>query len=49
MFILHHNKQQEHPRGNIVEPQGFHQDDLNSLPYNGLKNPIIIAHVCDIF
>ena len=40
---------QEHPRGSIVEPQGLHQDGLNSLSYNGLKTPIIIAHVYDIF
>ena len=40
---------QEHPRGSIVEPPYLHQDDLNSLSYNGLKTPIIIAHVHDIF
>ena len=40
---------QEHPRGSIVEPQWLHQDGLNSLSYYGLKNPIIIAHVYDIF
>ena len=40
---------QEHPRGSIVEPQGLHQDGLNSLSYNGLKTTIIIAHVYDIF
>ena len=34
--------------GSIVEPQGLHQDYLNSLSYNGLKTPIIIAHVYDI-
>ena len=34
----------------MVEPQGLHQDGLNSLShYNGLKTPIIIAHVYDIF
>ena len=32
----------EHPRGSIVEPQ----DGFNSLSYNGLKTPIIIALVC---
>ena len=35
---------QEHPRGSIVEPQGICQDNFNSLSYNGLKTPIIIAH-----
>ena len=29
-------------------PRG-HEDGLNSLSYNGLKTPIIIAHVYDIF
>ena len=33
----------------IRELQGFHQDYLNYLSYNGLKTPIIIAHVYDIF
>ena len=31
----------------MVEPEGLHQDDLNYLPYNGLKTPIII--VCKAF
>ena len=38
---------QEHPRGNIVDPQGLQQDGLNSLSYDGLNTPIIIAHVYD--
>ena len=29
----------------VVDPQGLHQDGLNSLFYNGLKTPIIIAQV----
>ena len=34
----------------IVEPQALHQDGLNSLSYhNGLKTPIIIANVYNIF
>ena len=45
---------QEHLRGSIVEPHWpqdglLHQDGLNSLSYHGLKNPIIIVHVYDIF
>ena len=40
---------QVHPRGSIVDPQGLHQDGPNSLPYNGLKTPIIISYVYDIF
>ena len=40
---------QEHPREGIVELQVLHQDGINSLPYNGLKPSIIIAHVYDIF
>ena len=40
--------QEEHPRGSIVELLGLHQDDLNSLSYNGLDITIIIAHVYDI-
>ena len=40
---------QEHPRGSIVEPQGVHKYDLNSLSYNGLKTTIFIAHVYAIF
>ena len=31
----------DHSRGSIVEPQGLHQNGLNSLPYNGLKTTII--------
>ena len=44
-----HIYKQEHPRGSIVEPQCLHQDGLNYLSYHRLKNPIIIAHVYDIF
>ena len=44
-----YNHEQEHPRGNIVELQCIHQDGLNSLSYEGLKIPMIIAHVYDIF
>ena len=33
----------------MVEPQGLHQYSLNSLSHNGLKTPIIIAHVYAIF
>ena len=40
---------QEHPRGSIVEPLVLHQDVLNSLFYNGLKTPIIVAHVYESF
>ena len=40
---------QENPRGIIVGPQCLHQDGSDSLSYNGLKTPIIIAHVYDIF
>ena len=36
---------QEQPRGSIVEPQGLHQDCLNSLSYNVLMTPIISAYV----
>ena len=36
-------------RESIVESQGLHQDGLNSLSYNGLKTPVINAHVYDIF
>ena len=43
-YVSSFSKKQEHPRGSIVEPQGYHQDALNSLSYNGLKTPIIIAH-----
>ena len=39
---------QDHQRGSIVELQGLYRDDLNSLSYNGLKTPIIIAHMYDI-
>ena len=31
--------------GSIVEPQGLHQDDLNSLCYNSSKTRIIIANI----
>ena len=34
---------------NIQYPLVLHQDGLNSLSYNGLKTPIIIAPVYDIF
>ena len=30
---------------NIVEWQGLHQDDINSLSCSALKTPIVIAHV----
>ena len=40
---------QAHPRGSVVELQGLRQDGLNSLSYNSLETPIIIAHVHDIF
>ena len=40
---------QEHPIGSIVEPQGVQQDGPNYLSYYGLKAPIIITHVYDIF
>ena len=48
-FILDINCKQEHQKGNIVEPQVLHQDGLNYLCYNGLKTPIIIAHVYESF
>ena len=38
------HKEQEHPRGSIVEPQGLHQDGLNSL-----KRPQLSLHMCMIF
>ena len=44
-----YNTEQKHPRGSIVEPQGLHQDCPNSLSYNVLKTPIIIADVYDLF
>ena len=40
---------QEHPRGSIVEPQGFHQNGLKSLSYNGSKTLITITHIYNIF
>ena len=38
------NSKQEHPRRSIVEPQGLHQDGLNSL-----KIPQLSLHMCTIF
>ena len=38
------NNQKEHPRGSIVEPQGLHQDGLNSLKISQLS-----LHMCTTF
>ena len=48
-LVISFDIKQKHPRGSIVEPPGLQQDGLNSLPYSGLKSPIIIAQVYDIF
>ena len=36
---IENKSNQEHPRGSIIGSQVLHQDDLNSMPHNGLNTP----------
>ena len=43
--VSKHMAKQEHPRESIVDPQGLHQDGLESLSYNSSKTLITFTHI----